>query len=1019
MIPVRPSARRPNATARLLARLSVGGKLLVLVLLPVAVVLAGATSSAFDRWRQAQDLRAYERRLALSSEVVGLVDAVAAERAATVGMTDGMAGSLRVLRRTRATSDARLDALRGRLQARGAGDAAGRLEGVGRQLESVRLALDAGGFDPEEAATSASDVVRNLSLFVRSLHARPPTTDAREAATANLALLGALEAARREQVEVWTAARATTGSRAGLIAPSRWGALESVELDDARQWASPRLASEVDAVLYRPAGIEVRTLRSELASGIGRPGLPRAVSWADGWRDATRARISDLRWVSRAATREQDDVVTRALSDVNAQLLMTALLSAGLLAIVTALGLALRQSITRPLSEVAAGAQALSDGDLDREITYVGRDEIGHVATSFRQVQSTAARVADEVAAINRAVLERDLTHRARPTGLGGVWAELLSGLDATMGAFARLHDATEREAARQEALSALWRKVLEGIDLHDVYLRAADLVMEHTDATRCEVYELANRIWVCRTATGLPARPTTLPPPQREAAVRAPIHGDAAVAVLRAVGDPDAPIGAVLAEASDPDAFGPDDVLFLDALARLVTEVAQRRRTEQETRHRALHDPLTGLPNRLMLHEHLERALARARRSDYGVAVLVLDLDRFKLVNDSLGHGAGDQLLIDVADRLGASVRGEDVIARLGGDEFVIATEGFVGPLATPMLAERALACFEEPFDVGGQPHYARASIGIASTADGSVCPEVLLREADTAMYRAKHSGGGRAEHFDGPLRTEVVRRLAVEHRLRVAAENHAIVAHFQPIVELRTDRVVAFEALSRWRDEELGDVSPAEFIPIAEETNLIRTIGLEVFRQACQAAAERQVTRDRAITQPVRVAVNVSVAQLSDVDFVRRITQIRQSFGLSPADVYLEITESALLEEAPSVLASLAQLHAQGVPLAIDDFGTGYSSFSYLTRFPVSILKIDRAFVQDLGRAQEHTVVVAALIDMAHHLGIRVVAEGVETDVQAEILRGLGCDLAQGFLYGRGAPEPLPAANAVGSPR
>ncbi|MFA9269332.1 MAG: EAL domain-containing protein [Baekduiaceae bacterium] len=1013
MKPRRSSVRRTKAAAPLLSRLSVGGKLLVLVLLPVAVVLAVATSSAFDRWRQAQDLRAYTERLALSAQAVKLVDAVAAERVAAVGMT-GRAGSQAVLRRA---TDRRIDILQARLQASGARDAAGRLEGHRRQLETARLTLDAGGADPSEAATTTSDVVRNLALFVRSLHARGPTERAREAATANLALLGALEAARREQVDVWTAARDTAGSEAGLVAPSRWAALEAAAFDEARQWTRPRLASEVDAVLYRPAGIQVRTLRAVLTSGVGRPGSARALRWADGWRDATQARIGDLRAVSRAATREQEDVVARDLSAANARLLITAVLSAGLLALVTALGLALRQSITRPLTEVAAAAQSLSEGDLDREVAYAGRDEIGHVASSFREVQSTAASVADEVAEINRAVVERDLTHRARATGLHGVWAELVSGLDATMGAFARLHFATEREAARQEALSALWRKVLEGIDVQDLYVRAADLVMEHTDATRCELYERANGAWVCRTSSGLPSRPVQLPLPEREAVTRAPVHSDAAVAVLRAVGDPDAPIGAILAEASDPEAFGPDDALFLDSVARLVTEVVHRRRTEQETRHRALHDPLTGLPNRLMLAEHLERALARARRSDYGVAVLFLDIDRFKLVNDSLGHGAGDQLLIDVADRLGASIRGGDVIARLGGDEFVIATEGFVGPLATPMLAERALACFEEPFDVGGQPHYARASIGIASTADGSVCPEVLLREADTAMYRAKHSGGGRAEHFDGPLRTEVVRRLAVEHRLRVAAEEHAIAAHFQPIVELRTDRVVAFEALSRWHDEELGAVSPAEFIPVAEETNLIRTIGLEVFRQSCQAVAQHRVTTDRA-TRPVRVAVNVSVAQLSDVDFVPRIAQIRQSFGLRPSDVYLEITESALLEEAPSVLASLAQLHGEGVPLAIDDFGTGYSSFSYLTRFPVSILKIDRAFVQELGRAQEHTVVVAAMIDMAHHLGIRVVAEGVETDVQAEILRGLGCDLAQGFLYGRGAPEPLPAANAVGSP-
>ncbi len=1013
----RSASRRSHAAARLLARLSVGGKLLVLVLLPVAVVLAGATTSALDRWGQAQDLRAYEQRLDVSAEVVGLVDAVAAERAVMAGMSGTGADRGRVLRRTRATTDARLDTLRARLQARGAGDAAGRLEGIRRQLESGRLALDAGGVGPREAAMSASDVVRNLSLFVRSLHARPPTTAAREAAAANLALLGALEAARREQVEVWTAARTTTGSQAGLIAPSRWVALESAELDNARQWASPRLASRVDEVLYRPAGIQMRTLRSDLSTGIGRPGSRRAVSWADVWRDAAQARIGDLRAVSRDATREEAGVVVRALTDANERLALTVLLSAGLLVVVAALGLVLRHSITRPLTELAIGAQALSDGDLRQDVAYAGRDELGRVATSFRRVQTTAASVADEITAMNRAVVQRDLSHRTRATALQGVWAELLSGLDATMAAIARLHHAAEREAARQEALGALWREVVEGIDFRDVYARTLDLALEHTDAMRCVAYELVDGRWVRRATAGRPAGPATLPMPDRDALTRPPVHADAAVSVLLPVGNPVTPIGAMLAEADEPTAFGPDDVRFLDALASLISEDAHRRRIEQESRHRALHDPLTGLPNRLMLSEHLEHALARARRSGYGVAVLLLDLDRFKLVNDSLGHGAGDQLLVNVAERLASSVRGGDVIARLGGDEFVIATEGFVSPLAAAMLAERALDCFDEAFDVAGEPHHARASIGIASTTDGSVCPEVLLREADTALYRAKHGGGGRAEHFDGPLRIEVVRRLAVERRLRVAAEDRAIVAHFQPIVELRGGAVVAYEALARWQDAELGPVSPAEFIAIAEETNLIRTIGLEIFRQACQAAAQRQITRDHASTSAVRVAVNVSVAQLADGDFVPRIGQIRQSFGLSPSDVYLEITESALLEEAPAVLASLAQLHGQGVPLAIDDFGTGYSSFSYLTRFPVSVLKIDRAFVQDLGRAQEHTVVVAAMIDMAHHLGIRVVAEGVETDVQAEILRGLGCDMAQGFLYGRGVPEPLPTAEAVGS--
>ena len=431
---------------------------------------------------------------------------------------------------------------------------------------------------------------------------------------------------------------------------------------------------------------------------------------------------------------------------------------------------------------------------------------------------------------------------------------------------------------------------------------------------------------------------------------------------------------------------------------ARLYTQV---RESEERLAYRAFHDPLTGLANRALLLNRLEHAKARAKRQRGKLAMLFLDLDNFKLINDSLGHSTGDRLLATVAERLRTCVRPQDTVARLGGDEFVALLEDLADAGAAVRVAERIMEELREPFEVDRHTLHTSASIGIAlETASGGD----LLRAADTAMYRAKESGKGRYEVFKEAMHDRALERLRLENDLRVALERGELMVHYQPKVDLRSGKVVGVEALVRWRHPEYGLLYPRDFMPLAEQTELITPIGRWVLLETCRRV--RGWKKRRPSDAPLLACVNLSVRQLRRTDL---ILQLLEETGLEPGSLVLEITEYAVMEDSQSAIDALEELKGSGVKLAIDDFGTGHSSLSYLRRLPVDYLKIDTSFIERLGEDSRDAEIVSGTIALVHTLGLEAIAEGVQTATQLERLKEMGCDLAQGNYFSK----PLDAAD------
>lgn len=426
--------------------------------------------------------------------------------------------------------------------------------------------------------------------------------------------------------------------------------------------------------------------------------------------------------------------------------------------------------------------------------------------------------------------------------------------------------------------------------------------------------------------------------------------------------------------------------------------DLAERRQAEAKLTYMAHHDSLTNLPNRAMFREHMVHALGRAQRQT-GLAVMLLDLDRFKSVNDTLGHPAGDALLCQVADRLKACTRPADLVVRLGGDEFAIVQESVAQPEEVTVLAERLVASLAEPFHIDGHQVITGTSIGIALTQDGLDEADEMLKRADLALYRAKEEGRGTWRFFEPTMNARVIAKRKLEQDLRRAVTEEQFQVHYQPVVEADGGLISGFEALVRWVHPERGTVSPAEFIPIAEELGLIRPIGSWVLRQACIAAA--------AWPGDLKVAVNLSPVQFTGGALVSEVASALREGGLAPHLLELEITESLLLNDDAAVLATLHELRALGVRIAMDDFGTGYSSLSYLQRFPFDKIKIDQSFVRGLGRDEHCSAIIRAVVGLGKALGMTVNAEGVETAEQLAALRAEGCGEFQGYLFSKPRPS------------
>jgi diguanylate cyclase (GGDEF)-like protein/PAS domain S-box-containing protein len=429
--------------------------------------------------------------------------------------------------------------------------------------------------------------------------------------------------------------------------------------------------------------------------------------------------------------------------------------------------------------------------------------------------------------------------------------------------------------------------------------------------------------------------------------------------------------------------------------------DITARKAMERQLEHHAFHDALTGLPNRALFVDRVRHAISSSERSDLTPAVLFLDLDGFKTVNDSLGHAAGDALLRVVASRLRDAVRSSESIARLGGDEFAILVETSDHVITdAEAVADRVLQALSEPIELDGQTVSISASLGIAPAGPGADAGSVI-RDADVAMYKAKLAGRGRWVVFDTDMRAAAVERLRLEGDLVGALDRGELCLVYQPVVNLETEQVVGFEALLRWRHPELGIVAPDRFIPLAEENGMIVPIGAWVIREACRTAVRWQ--REFPRPEPITMAVNVSALQLASDDLVPTVAAILEESGLDPRLLVLEMTETELVRDPAVAAMRLDELRTLGLRLAIDDFGTGYSSLSYLRQFPVDILKIDRSFVNSITSRESVPAIVRGLLDLGHTLELEMVAEGVELDLQREGLRAERCQLAQGYLFAR----------------
>ncbi|HKQ16910.1 MAG TPA: EAL domain-containing protein, partial [Solirubrobacterales bacterium] len=587
-----------------------------------------------------------------------------------------------------------------------------------------------------------------------------------------------------------------------------------------------------------------------------------------------------------------------------------------------------------------------------------------------------------------------------------------------------------ERRAAQQAAVAELGERALEGAEPDDLMRAAVELVTQVEDVEYGCVWEMPVKGRALQLRAGLDG-PDELE--GRRASATRDSHAGAALdsglhvivddwqhetrftmpPALRILGvrsslavvidGHKSPFGVIDVHSTVANRFAPGDVHFVVSVANVLADAIERRMADEALRYRVLHDGLTGLPNKLLFGDTLNGALKRCAAAGAPVGVLFLDIDHFKLINDSLGHHAGDELLRSVAPRLRSRLRPGDTVARFGGDEFGVLVENLSDEQEALTIAERISTAFARPFALEGVDHFVTASVGIAVArpqTETTVDADELIRDADAAMYRAKEKGRARIEIFDAEMRARAVRRLEMERELRHVIEREELVLQYQPIVSLGSGSVTGVEALVRWRHPERGLLQPSEFIGVAEDSGLIEPIGRWVMEEACtQALAWMELRPDE---RPLDVSVNLSARQVAHRDLPSTVAEILARTGLEPGQLRLEITESVLVEEA-NATATLEALKELGVSLILDDFGTGYSSLAYLNRFPLDALKIDRSFIEPLGVRQERSAIVEAIVSMAGALSLDVIAEGVETELQLSEVRSLGCPFAQGFFFAR----------------
>jgi diguanylate cyclase (GGDEF)-like protein/PAS domain S-box-containing protein len=614
----------------------------------------------------------------------------------------------------------------------------------------------------------------------------------------------------------------------------------------------------------------------------------------------------------------------------------------------------------------------------------VHEDDIGDLGATLRQ---TAGSPGESVEFAIR-VRHRDGTWR----WIEGLATNLLDD-PAVTGMVINARDVTERRARmeRQSAISDLGRAALRETTLEAVMASATEAINRIVSPRHCRIVSASGST----NRHGREAGGST--------AVKADHDGRrAADSVLRIpVGSPQQPLASI--EISPAGPMTSDDEQFIEGVSGIVLSATVRFRAEDAIRHQAMHDPLTGLPNRALFNDRLEHAMRRRTRMTGYVAVMIVDLDGFKNVNDSLGHLAGDSLLIAVANRFTTSLRGFDTIARLGGDEFAILVDDLDTADQAGIVAQRVLDALEDPLPLPDQEVAIGASVGVALTDQSDTRADRILADADAAMYQAKREGKGCYRVFEAAMHTAAVERMSLEQDLRVAIRDGVLTVYYQPIIDSRSGRVTSFEALARWQHPTRGFVPPSIFISLAEESGLIVDLGYSVLREACRQAHE---WHDAFPELRPSISVNASRLQLAHPAFTQYVTNALERAHLEPSSLIIEVTESILASESRHIITTLDELRRTGVRVAIDDFGTGYSSFAALAELPVDILKIDKRFVDNLVFDDQGRGFVNAIMQLANTLHLETTAEGVEEPAQGDALLALGCTHVQGYLYARPMP-------------
>ncbi|MCB0974552.1 MAG: EAL domain-containing protein [Actinobacteria bacterium] len=748
------------------------------------------------------------------------------------------------------------------------------------------------------------------------------------------------------------------------------------------------------------------------------------------WNTLSRASIE----MARGLFDQQLDAIRQAAQEENSRARNNEYKNLLLMFMITSVTLLLawfsRRGIVRPLQDVAAAATSLASGRRPPPVKYQSHDEIGMVAHSFRSLSQTMTALLDETRRLNTAIRNGAFDVQGDVDSFDGDWAELVRTMNHSLRRFSMFNATITGEARRQVVVAHLGAEALAGMPMSQLYDQAVHSIVESMGWCRADLYEFgADRSQLIRRAT-TEVHPASevdqqlLPNDQvtRVAAYSGPttpLHPGMRTAMLATIEHRDGILGFVIVESSKDLDVTDDNVAFLQQLTQVISNAQQRRAAEEHIRYQANHDELTGLPNRNLFEQRLRKAMTSST-TIRKVAIAFIDVDRFKFVNDTYGHGTGDQILQMIAMRLRSLCRPADTVARFGGDEFLVLFE-CSHPMDRSRFAQRLASAFDEPFVLPDHTIHLRASIGIANAADIDLTlehrvvrsghdgedratavarrSETLIRDADTAMYEAKQQPESHIYEFDTVLRSKVVKRAQIEHNLRGAIQRNQLSLEFQAIVEARTGRLHGYEALCRWSLDGVGRVSPNEFIPVAEETGLIADIGEYVIAQA--ARDYPQLAAGTATELPV-IAINVSTAQLSDESFPDLVARTLAATPVPANRVVLEITETAMSRDPHMFRSMLDRLRALGVQISIDDFGTGYSAFSYLTDLPVNSLKVDRSFVTGIERSSTEKV-VGSTVSMAHDLGLQVVAEGVETIRQLEVLTDLGCDYVQGYLFSR----------------